>query len=209
MPFTGRGIIPILNKYSISDVKLHIFNPEHEMALACDKTAMTLPHAIQEFKMNLGFLPALWAHDGDFVLVDDVLFALKALDKCHRPHADVLFVTIDDIKHLMFSHFEPWGWDKVVRQTLLNAGIPESLLPSDGYLSYIRSLADRRNTTCALSYLRSGIEEFVSASRLLRLTMPCSVLAELWLRLYGAVVAAAFVILTTVLVLQPEDGLPM
>lgn len=160
MPFTGRGVIPILNKYSISDVKLHIFNPEHEMALACDKTAMTLPHAIQEFKMNLGFLPALWAHDGDFVLVDDVLFALKALDKCHRPHADVLFVTIDDIKHLMFSHFEPWGWDKVVRQTLLNAGIPESLLPSDGYLSYIRSLADRRNTTCALSYLRSGIEEF-------------------------------------------------
>lgn len=140
-------------------MRLHIFNPEHEMALACDKTVMTLPHAIQEFKVNLGFLPALWAKDGDFVLVDDVLFALKALDKCHRPHADVLFVTPDDIKHLMFSHFEPWGWDKVVRQTLLNAGVPESLLPSDDYLSYLRGLADRRITTDALSFIRSGIEE--------------------------------------------------
>ena len=51
------------------------------MALAADTAYVALPHAIQEFKTNLGFLPALWAEDGDFVLVDDVPFAVKALSQ--------------------------------------------------------------------------------------------------------------------------------
>lgn len=149
-------------------MRLHIFNPEHEMALASDATVLALPHAIQEFKMNLGFLPALWAKDGDFVLVDDVLYALKALDKCHRPHAEVLFVTPSDLKHLMFSSFEPWGWDRAVRQTLLDSGISADMLPSDEYLSCIRDLADRRNTTGALRFVRSGIEDLTCGESFFR-----------------------------------------
>lgn len=140
-------------------MKLHIFNPEHEMALAADADYMALPHAVQEFKTNLGFLPALWAADGDFVLVDDVLFALKALAQCRRPHAEVLFVTDEDLRHLVFTGFEPWGWDRVVRRRLVDAGMDAGLLPSDGYLSYVRSLADRRNTVDALAFLHAGLED--------------------------------------------------
>ena len=128
------------------------------MALAADADYMALPHAIQEFKTNLGFLPALWAEDGDFVLVDDVLFALKALAQCRSRHADVLFVTDEDLRHLVFSGFEPWGWDKAVRQRLADAGMDAGALPSDGDLAYIRFLADRRNTMPALAFLRSGLE---------------------------------------------------
>ena len=129
------------------------------MALAADADYMALPHAVQEFKTNLGFLPALWAADGDFVLVDDVLFALKALAQCRRPHAEVLFVTDEDLRHLVFTGFEPWGWDRVVRRRLVDAGMDAGLLPSDGYLSYVRSLADRRNTVDALAFLHAGLED--------------------------------------------------
>ena len=139
-------------------VKLHIFNPEHEMALAADAAHVALPHAVQEFKTNLGFLPALWADDGDFVLVDDVLFALKALAQCRMPHADVLFVSQEDMGKLVFSGFEPWGWDKAVRRMLADAGMDVGGLPSDEYLDFVRSLADRRNTTDALLRIRSGLE---------------------------------------------------
>ena len=128
------------------------------MALAADTAYVALPHAIQEFKTNLGFLPALWAEDGDFVLVDDVPFAVKALSQCRLPHADVLFIAHEDLRSLTFSSFEPWGWDKAVRQLLADAGVDGSLLPSDGCLARIRSLADRRNTVDALSVLRKGIE---------------------------------------------------
>ena len=53
-------------------MKLHVFNPEHDMALAYHQPYITLPHAIQEFKNNLSFIPALWASSGDGVLVEDV-----------------------------------------------------------------------------------------------------------------------------------------
>ena len=128
------------------------------MALAADAAHVVLPHAVQEFKTNLGFLPALWADDGDFVLVDDVLFALKALAQCRMPHADVLFVSQEDMGKLVFSGFEPWGWDKAVRRMLADAGMDVGGLPSDEYLDFVRSLADRRNTTDALLRIRSGLE---------------------------------------------------
>ena len=140
-------------------VKLHVFNPEHDMALASGMEHMTLPHAIQEFKTNLGFLPALWADNGDFVLVDDVLFALKAVSQLRKPHAEVLFVTPDDLKNLVFTEVSPWGWDKAVRATLAGAGLQADVLPSDGYLSCVKSLSDRRRTSKVLEYLRCGRED--------------------------------------------------
>lgn len=136
------------------------------MALAYDGTHLTLPHAIQEFRMNLGFLPALWADDGDFVLVDDAMFALKSLSQCRKRHADVLFITKEDLRHLVFSSIEPWGWDKVVRQTLIDAGVDCGILPDDGRLAYIRLLSDRRQAAAALEFLRDGIEDLTCGESL-------------------------------------------
>lgn len=128
------------------------------MALAADKARITLPHAIQEFKVNLGFLPALWAEDGDFVLVDDALYSTKALSQIHKPHADVLFITVEDLRHLVFTDIEPWGWDKCIRRTLTDAGVSVDILPSDDTLSYIRRLSSRQSSCGMLQHLRAGVE---------------------------------------------------
>lgn len=129
------------------------------MALAADKAYFTLPHAIQEFKVNLGFLPALWAGEGDLILVDDVYYAIKALSQIGKRHADVLFVTANDLRHLVFSAIEPWGWDKAVRQQLSDAGVNPDVLPADDTLEYIRDLSDRRQTCALLTVLRKDIED--------------------------------------------------
>lgn len=139
-------------------MKLHIFNPEHDIALACDKNSITLPHAIQEFKMNLGFLPAVWADDDDCVLVDDVPFAVKALGLFRKPHADVLFLDKSNLKYLSFSSIEPWGWDRNIRSTLLNLGVDANVLPNDDTLLNIRRLSSRTQTSNMLNCIRSGIE---------------------------------------------------
>lgn len=128
------------------------------MALAYDVAHFTLPHAIQEFKTNLGFLPALWADDGDFVLVDDVLFALKALSQLRARHADVLFVTASDLKNFVFSGIEPWGWDKTIRGFLADAGVEPSILPTAEYVERLRRLSARPRTTETLATLRDGLE---------------------------------------------------
>ena len=50
---------------------LHIFNPEHDMALAANDPFWTAPHAGRQMRADLGWIPALWASDNDLVLVDN------------------------------------------------------------------------------------------------------------------------------------------
>ena len=55
---------------------LHIFNPEHDIALASNLANFTAPHAGRELRADLGYLPVLWAEEGDMVLVDNVDYAM-------------------------------------------------------------------------------------------------------------------------------------
>ena len=64
---------------------LHIFNPEHDIALAANLSNFTAPHAGRQLRNDLGFLPALWAQEGDQILVQHEESALKAYRRvCHR-----------------------------------------------------------------------------------------------------------------------------
>ena len=53
-------------------MKFHIFNPEHDIALASNLANFTAPHAGRQLRHDLGFLPAVWAQEGDGILTDDV-----------------------------------------------------------------------------------------------------------------------------------------
>ncbi len=138
-------------------MKLFIFNPEHDLILAYNRANITLPHVVQEFRQNMGFLPSLWAKDGDCVLVDDIAYALKAVKGVSSLRSDVLFLTRDDLKKLYFSSIEPWGWNEDLVLMLKASGIREDLLPKKETLSLIRELSSRRTSKEALSYLREGI----------------------------------------------------
>ena len=66
-------------------MKLHIFNPEHDIALASNLSNFTAPHAGRQLRSDLGFLPALWAKEGDRILVAHEESATKAFRRvCHR-----------------------------------------------------------------------------------------------------------------------------
>lgn len=142
---------------NIFQVRLHIFNPEHDMALAYNKPEITLPHNIQEFKMNLGYIPALWAEDGDCILVDDIQFAVKALKRTGRPHSDILFLEKEDLKDGHFTEILPWGWDINIHSTLRTSGINEKVLPTKHILFTIRELSNRKQTKYLLKYLHKYI----------------------------------------------------
>lgn len=117
-----------------------------------------MPHTAQELRMNLGYLPALWAADGDAVLVDDIKYALKAMAPLGNMAADVLFVEKEDLRHLRVDAVEPWGWDKRVRAELLDAGVEGTLLPTERSIAFLRDVSDRRHTGSLLQELRQGIE---------------------------------------------------
>ena len=150
-------------------MKLHIFNPEHDIALASDMFNFVAPHAGREMRSDLGFLPALWAEDGDMVLVDDIASALSRVRHLGRYAHDVAFVTYQDLKHLPpLEEICPWGWDRSLRFQLERNGIAKELLPTDAYLDSIRAMSHRwwagQNL---LKKLTEANDERVGSSRLI------------------------------------------
>ena len=129
-------------------MKLHIFNPEHDIALAADIERFTAPHAGRQMRASLGFLPAFWAEDGDLVLVDEKEAAAEAVRHMKGYAADVRFVDTADLAHTDLSELaaiEPWGWDKTLCFQLAKANDSlRRLMPSAERLQRIRQTSSRR-----------------------------------------------------------------
>lgn len=53
----------------------------------------------------------------------------------------------------------PWGWNSVLKYSLLKSGTPEALLPSDEALAQIRGLSHRRTSIMAGKYIRERLKE--------------------------------------------------
>ena len=147
-------------------MKLHVFNPEHDIALASNLANFTAPHAGRQLRADLGFLPALWAEDGDQILVEHEESAMKAYRRvCHRltklgfadySHAgNISFPRREqNIPTLGISSVHPWGWDKAIRRELERMGCSESLLPTVEQIECFRQLSHRRTSAQLLPLLQ-------------------------------------------------------
>lgn len=129
-------------------MNVHVFNPEHDIALASNNKFWTAPHAGRQLRSDLGWLPVLWAEDDDIVIVDDVTQAQSSTRKLNRKTAAVRFATLDMLRNRRIdisgcTAVKPWGWDLSITQQLRRADIPDSLLPTDETLAIQRRLSDR------------------------------------------------------------------
>ena len=146
-------------------MKLHVFNPEHDISLATNVWPFTAPHAARRLRADLGFLPALWAGPADLVLVSDTEAALESVRHLARYVKDVVFVSPADLRSVdkqMLSGMEVdvWGWDKAIAHELRKLGLTN--VPSDQQLSLIRNVSSRE--WCArnlLPRLLHGNEQLV------------------------------------------------
>ena len=159
-------------------MKLHIFNPEHDLALAFGGAYFTAPHAGRQLRADLGYLPAIWAADGDFVLVDDVGAALERVRHLGSRAKEVAFVTKDDLKALQFEKnraaehldslpvisIDPWGWDAALCAQLARSGVPAVCLPDEQQLTDIRMLSSRKFAAGVLPLIVGSDERLVGTS---------------------------------------------
>ena len=149
---------------------LHIFNPEHDIALAANLSNFTAPHAGRQLRNDLGFLPALWAQEGDQILVQHEESALKAYRRvCHRlVKLGVSLITNYEfqipkftthsseigIRNSELTSIQPWGWDRAIRRELERMGVEASLLPAVEQIEQIRQLSHRRTSAQLLPLLQ-------------------------------------------------------
>lgn len=140
-------------------MRLHVFNPEHDLALAFGGERFTAPRAGREMRRCLGFLPAFWAGPDDFVMVDDVEMALEVSASWRRYFPGVRFVPFRaeksrvKVKMDTIDSVDVWGWDAAIRRQLLRAGVGEWLLPSSEQLTAVRCLSSRSATVGLLADL--------------------------------------------------------
>lgn len=129
---------------------LHIFNPEHDLALASNLSNFTAPHAARQLRTDLGFIPALWAKDDDLVLVEDVAQARKTYGRLRARAGgkQPRFVEKNRLSSLPIDMVEPWGWDFALRAFLLRYGV--MCVPSEDEIRQVRDLSHRR---CAIQLL--------------------------------------------------------
>lgn len=134
---------------------LHIFNPEHDIALASGLENFTAPHAGRQLRHDLGWLPELWANEGDVVWTEEgqriPTFVQKLFaNGLKRP----LFAQKLGGLAQQITAISPWGWNASLRAQLIRQGVAEELLPSKAQIEVIRMLSHRRTSAVLLSQLR-------------------------------------------------------
>ena len=132
---------------------LHVFNPEHDLALAAHLANYTAPHAGRQLRADLGYIPALWAAETDVVLVENVEDAERRFRiLVRRPFNR--FVTKEQLSKLELTRVEVWGWDLAIRAFLMRYGVSSQLLPSVTQIDTIRQLSHRREAMHLLAQLQ-------------------------------------------------------
>lgn len=109
-------------------MKLHIFNPENDMALASGSPGYTPPANIRAYRRQHWQLPRQWAAPEDMVWDGESSLA----------H---LFVGAAAVPEIC-----PWGWSPALVHELELAGVPRHCMPDREWLDRLRLLSSREST---------------------------------------------------------------
>ena len=134
-------------------MKLLVFNPEHDLALAANLSNFTAPHAGRQLRADLGFVPAIWAAADDFVLVENVEDAERRFLRLTR-RSFGRFIAKELLCKLQFSAVDVWGWDLAIRAYLLRWGVEAVVMPTVTQIDAIRQLSHRRHAMQLLESLQ-------------------------------------------------------
>ena len=111
----------------------------------------TPPAKIVKLRKEKSLLPALYADNGDFILLDDKvspeeLSSLDFYDICRQK--ELIPVYLKDLPDIFpaLSQIVPWGWDHAIIRELSENGVPQNLIPTKSQLEELRRLSHRRTT---------------------------------------------------------------
>ena len=136
-------------------MKLYIFNPDTDLALANNTENYIATARVREMERELEILPMWYATKGSSILVSslpDESFVERARSLFGIETDFILkgSTALPDDTEIL-----PWGWNPTLRKRLLNSGIPETLLPTPIEMQEYRTLAGRANDAKILHQLRT------------------------------------------------------
>lgn len=128
--------------------KLHLFNPENDLALALGCRHYTPPPHAAALHRAGALLPAWWAGEDDAILVTGD-YSAEAESLLHK--WGLRCTPIEEAPSDLVP--QPWGWSLDAKRQFLNAGVAPQLLPTDETIKRLRMLSHRRSSITILKAL--------------------------------------------------------
>ena len=137
-------------------MKLHIFNPENDLALADGGANYSPPPAAAGIAHDLCTLPLWFADTSDTVLLQ----GKKHLEYYNAMSGAFVLPHIFSIGMQQgIAECQPWGWSPQILRRLKAMGIPQASLPSNSFIEEVRRISNRRTSIEILEGLAgNGIE---------------------------------------------------
>ena len=136
-------------------MKLHIFNPENDLALADGGANYCPTPAAAQIAYDLASLPLWFAGEKDCVVLPDDVHSE------YYNFASSLFdvaLPYDSKMQSNVTSCVPWGWSPQIKRRLRVMGF-DAILPGDSSVESIRELSNRRSSIKILSSLKEqGID---------------------------------------------------
>lgn len=157
-------------------MKVLLFNPDTEMALANGGDNYTSPLSVRRLATKLCLLPTLYSCDtiqtsNDVcILIDENISNEELTTLPHYTrlkHSGIKTIKYRDLQNNV-SEIDPWGWNPTLRKTLLNAGVDASVLPSESQLSTWRQLAHRATTIQVHKIIAQAMKNKTNAAYILQ-----------------------------------------
>ncbi len=134
-------------------LKLSIFNPDHEIALANDDKNFKPKKNIVRLAHDLSLLP-LWYDDGCCTVV------ASATTRQWENLAYSLGLSYNKVESIDYStvtEINLWGWNKAICKSLADNGLPNELIKTELQLADIRRLTERRTAIEAMAHINDLI----------------------------------------------------
>ena len=133
-------------------MKLHIFNPENDLALADGGFSYCPPPAAMRIAGELASLPLWYAGNDDVISLPDKHVSFRNEMSClfNLPMAYV------PAMRSAVTSLSPWGWSAQMRHRFKAMGFAKEILPNDEEIERMRSLSSRVLTIDILTALRQA-----------------------------------------------------
>ena len=136
-------------------MKLFLFNPENDLALANGDVHFIPPRSARTMADDLSLLPVWWAGEGDGVCVSSIASAEAFVQSLPVALPRMVWWAGDGVPDA--DEFCPWGWNPMLLHALRRKGMPGKVLLSDGQMADYRRLSGRQTAVALLDDFRRWI----------------------------------------------------
>lgn len=143
-----------------SSMKVHLFNPENDLALGLGCENYTPPPHAAAIHSAGALLPLWWAERGDGIIIPQDA-KRDAEELCNELGIEVKLIfdkNNDSVLPLSDCEAAPWGWSLDAKRQFLRAGVSIGL-PSNEEISKIRDLSHRKSSLKILQNLNQNLGE--------------------------------------------------